>query len=436
MTPFSCTRIASLLAARTAGLPEAHALRLEEHLAHCQSCSEQARMLDGLRELSDVTSSPLPAATRQRTILAALAAAERPAPRTAAPEGWFVPSFAGAALAALLVVWGILRAPDLGSEASARVRVLSGQLERSVVSDASGASDGRMTALATDAGAAVALAHANLELRAGVRARWDDEHRVFRLERGSVVADVDPSRHLSFEIATERFRVLVLGTRFEVSLDRVSVIRGRVQVVAADGTSLAMLDPGESYACSAAPCAAEPVARQAAVQAPSALALVEGDAPAEDSNADAASSADHHVPSASRAHLQPIAAARRLEAARLALAGRDFARARSLVAEVLASDISTRERAEALSLRAECALVARDFAGAVAGYRLVAERFGNLPAGENAAFAAARIDADRFTGKQAEQGLAKYLARYPNGRFVKEATARLRELRSGSHPQP
>jgi hypothetical protein len=61
---------------------------------------------------------------------------------------------------------------------------------------------------------------------------------------------------------------------------------------------------------------------------------------------------------------------------------------------------------------------------------LVAKRFANLQAGENALFASARLDADRLSGSPAEAGLIRYLARYPRGRFVKEAEARLRELRS------
>jgi hypothetical protein len=105
------------------------------------------------------------------------------------------------------------------------------------------------------------------------------------------------------------------------------------------------------------------------------------------------------------------------------------------VATLLADNLQSRDRAEALSLRAECALVAGDLAGAAADYRLVARRFSNLPAGENALFASARIDADRLSGSPAQAGLMRYLARYPGGRFVKEATSRLRELRD-ARPQP
>jgi outer membrane protein assembly factor BamD (BamD/ComL family) len=102
------------------------------------------------------------------------------------------------------------------------------------------------------------------------------------------------------------------------------------------------------------------------------------------------------------------------------------------VSNVLEHDLRARDRAEALSLRAECALVAGDLASAAAGYRLVAQRFAAQPAGENALFAAARIDADRLSGARAQTGLMRYLARYPRGRFVKEATTRLRELRDTS----
>jgi hypothetical protein len=127
--------------------------------------------------------------------------------------------------------------------------------------------------------------------------------------------------------------------------------------------------------------------------------------------------------------------ARQLEQARTALGRRDIATARGIVASVLRSRLDRRDQAEALTLRAECALVAGDLAAASTGYALVAKRFADLSAGENALFASARLDAERLSGPSAEAGLTRYLARYPHGRFVKEATARLKELRA-ARPQP
>ncbi|HKU40028.1 MAG TPA: hypothetical protein VJR89_17830, partial [Polyangiales bacterium] len=121
-----------------------------------------------------------------------------------------------------------------------------------------------------------------------------------------------------------------------------------------------------------------------------------------------------------------------LELARQSLGRRELPRARSLLDSALTAQLSPKQRAEALSLQAECALVAGDLRGAEAGYTRVAEQFAALPAGENAAFAAARLMADRHS----ESGLVRYLARYPQGRFVKEASARLRQLRGAVPAQP
>jgi len=92
--------------------------------------------------------------------------------------------------------------------------------------------------------------------------------------------------------------------------------------------------------------------------------------------------------------------------------------------------LSAAERAEALSLRADCALVEGDLAAAASGYLQVAERFARLPAGENALFAAGRLEAERGAHAAARKLLARYLEQYPHGRFVKEASARLRSLPS------
>jgi outer membrane protein assembly factor BamD (BamD/ComL family) len=130
------------------------------------------------------------------------------------------------------------------------------------------------------------------------------------------------------------------------------------------------------------------------------------------------------------------AANKRLDEAREALARHDLSSARAGIDEVLAGAPGRREQAEAFTLRAESALVAGDLAAAAAGYAFVAERFEGLPAAENALFAAARIDADRLRGPAAAKGLEQYLSRYPNGRFVKEAASRLRDLRARSGSDP
>jgi ferric-dicitrate binding protein FerR (iron transport regulator) len=411
MISFECMQATQLIQARAAGLSQANALRLEEHLAHCPNCSHQAHLLDGLRELSDASAMPLTQGARQRAVLQAFARVERPAPPLAAKTAWLVPSACGAMLAAALIGWGVLRQPVLDS--GARAHVLSGAVERTT--------RGEETAIATQNGGVVQLAHATVELRAHTRARWNEPARALKLEDGSVVADVDPAQHRSFRVDTERFRVLVLGTRFEVSTSEVRVARGRVRIEALNGTELAVLGAGESYTCAGAPCQprAEAVRTEIA------------DVAREPESTDPASEAVANRRETRGAEVVPRPAVdRQLDEARQALGRRDVARAREIVASVLRENLSRRDQAEALSLRAECALVAGDSEGASSAYQLVAKRFAHLPAGENALFASARLDAERLSGASAEAGLTRYLARYPRGRFVKEAEARLRELRS------
>jgi ferric-dicitrate binding protein FerR (iron transport regulator) len=482
---WQCAGATTLLSGRAAGLSQANALRLEDHLSHCPDCSSRAHMLDAMRALSDATAAPLAQSARQRAVLQALAASERVSQPAAARVQWVVPSAWGAVLAAAIVGFGIVRQPSLSSDAG--VRVLSGVMERSLraAPDAGGS-----TALATRDGAAVALAHAKVEFRAQTRARWYGRARVLRLEEGRLVAEVDPSKHQSFQVDTLRFRAVVLGTRFEVSTADVRVTRGRVRVEAANGGELAVLGPGESYECAAAPCVPRAIALRGAGgdRANPSEAPGPGNASRESvdpagNSADptrelkpgsaattgggplgAASARGNNSGAAQRAATsrgagevnsrlrgsaggragvsdrsesgQLSAADHQLDEARVALGRRDLARARQLVTEALASNLIARQRAEALTLRAECALVAGDLAAASAAYRIVAKEYAALPAGENAAFASGRIDADRSSGDQAEQGLERYLARYPRGRFVKEATARLEELRAKTRPQP
>jgi outer membrane protein assembly factor BamD (BamD/ComL family) len=61
-------------------------------------------------------------------------------------------------------------------------------------------------------------------------------------------------------------------------------------------------------------------------------------------------------------------------------------------------------------------------------YLDVAERFSDLSAGEVALFAAARLQANRGVSAEARRLLHRYLKRYPEGRFARDAADRLRIL--------
>jgi acyl-CoA synthetase (NDP forming) len=116
-----------------------------------------------------------------------------------------------------------------------------------------------------------------------------------------------------------------------------------------------------------------------------------------------------------------------LSEARAAMLRDDRAGARALIEKAEGAQPSRGDRAEAATLRAELSLLERDSAGALRTYRAIAAQYAELPAGENAAFAAAQLAA-RSSPSEARALLEAYLTRYPNGRFVSQAKQRLERL--------
>jgi hypothetical protein len=428
MTRLACTRAGLLLDQRTAGLSGADALRLEDHLAGCESCAADASMLDAMRGLAHGSDGTLPKAARERALAGAFAQAraERGTPALLTFPRVLAMSAAVAAGVALGLSLRTLR-PDAAAPVvaakpaprsvtvalAARPEVAPSAGEGVKPAASSDEAIGAITEQPDDGvlrapeGATVALAHAELELSPGTEARWDRKHRVLQLERGSVLADVDPGPHQRFTVRTASFDVIVLGTRFEVTLDGVRVERGLVRVVAPNGHVLAQaLGAGERFELGQRARGRHSPRRQ----------LGETSRAAE-----AASMAD---------------ARQLLERARTALAEKHVAQARELIASALRLDPAEAERAEALSLRAEGALVEGRLDAAISGYLQVADAYAQLGAGENALFAAARLEKNRGRGGDAAQLFERYLARYPRGRFAKEATSRLRELRATTNPDP
>ncbi len=461
----SCREVEPLIGRGPRALGDAERLVLEQHLTECPSCRRTSVMTRSVVELVHAAPANLGASARERAIGRALARKDVAVARPRLRERRGALAIALAAAAALLL-WRLARdpgspaplahgpssnapalsdvtartpsesspapalaerMPSLGAAttpaggepatAAPSVEASAGARERNDVEASAGARErsdeiarGAEPALAAEASQGWfetsaterrAFAHAQVELAAGSRARFDQETRTLELERGRAEIDVDPRRGQGFSVVTQHFRVEVLGTQFAVSPDRVEVRRGRVEVFDRAGRVLAReLGAGAKFAYTTQP-AHQPAARRAGVR--------------ERSDVEARAGASND-------------AASLLERAREALAQTDLAAARELLQRAERGRLTRGERAELGTLRAECALAAHDAQAAIRAYLDVAQRFGELPAGENAAFAAAqlsaraRADADAASTRRLFE---RYLERYPRGRFAAEARARL-----------
>lgn len=415
-----CTRAGFLTERRACGLNAAEALRLEDHLSSCERCAEQSELLAGLRTLATSNDFTLSSAMRERAMRSALSQAREARPSPSLGSGArFTLAVVGSLALAGAVALGLrsttpsapaLSSPKTHAAAAHTDRVLAGEVETDDSVARQGSALAAATTLRAPRGATLALAQATVVLAAGSEARWDATLRTLHLQTGSVFADVDESAHAQFTIATPRFTVLVLGTRFHVSLDAVSVERGRVRVVAPDGSVLAQaVSAGERYVY-------RETDRKGAKQV-----------------------TEEPKPEARRTST-PVVERRELSAVlrevREHLAARRLDQARTLLDQTAALPGTAKERADAMSLRADTALLAGDLDAAITSYLQTARRFRELAAGENALFAAARLEAERDRKAASAKLLERYLARYPHGRFVEEARSRLSALASKLDRKP
>lgn len=430
----TCLNMHRLIDRRDSGLSPAEGLRLEEHLGGCTRCRAHANLLDGLTRLAAEQPVSLDAAARSRAISAALNAGSVARARLslAPPRRGFV--LLGAATAALALAVAVQRAltpapaPVAVQPARAFDRVLSGQVEVAGGKQGAGERLNESAELFTTDGASVALAHAEVQLRAHTRARWNARARTLALPQGSALIEVDPARHESFRVETHAFVVTVLGTRFEVTQDAVHVLRGRVSVTpradgrAVDPIVLAAGSPQADFELQ--PTAAEatpPLAEPAPVAtAPRPRAQRGADKGSQPPAAKLPRDDDREVRDANPSAL--------LEQARSQLAARDVTQARNTLRLAAPQLRESALRAQALSLEAECNLLERRFEAARDAYLRVARIFPTLPAAETALFAAARIEAEHGHSARARELLTRYLERYPSGSFAREAEHRIELL--------
>ena len=385
MKLIGCGRTRALLAARAAGLSASERDALHAHLQTCGDCREQAHLLDEIVLAVGVTPSLTPAA-RERTIERALRQGLEQAckppfwkSRSALTVGTVVLGGALAATVALVIMRGSERPlqPTLVERPNLRPQE---------------------TPLASEprdlpAGVEVAVAHARVRAVRRASISWNEKAATVKLDSGAIELDVDPALQRGFRVITDAFVVEVLGTRFTVDAAHVEVSRGTVRVLAPDGRVLvARLQMGQTWSpVQVAPAISEPAAQ----------------------------------PERRTHAAQPADVAEQLARARRDLANGQVARAEKEASSILAGGRERRQEAEARTLLAECAQSRGQIDQAIAAYAVVAERFGDLPAGETALFAAGRTLADAGRRVSATHWLHRYLNSYPSGRFTVEAKERL-----------
>jgi hypothetical protein len=407
---WSCVRIASLLGQRPEGLSTRERLAIEDHLAGCLACRETARLGDTLRRLAETAQRQARTGSIERAVSRGLLAANEHAQphRTRSIVLRGIGALAGIVVAAAVALF-VFDARDPHDENAGRGdrtdsppsgdRIVAGRvlIENRVRMLGDAVRSG--VSLRADGTAEIVLAHARITLAAGAEVVWDAERATVSLRDGSIDVAVDPRAKRAFRVTTARFMVDVLGTRFRVDADSVTVVEGRVRVSDLAGAVLAdSLAPGAAWRVPNVPVAAR-----------------------EDTRQELRDPAPRREPPPVRVQLH-------LERARGHLARRDTTAARRELDIALTGNPTRRERADAALLRAECAFIDGDSAGAVRLYLAVHAQHADSVAGETALFAAARLEARAGHHAAARDLLARYLERYPEGSFRVEATTRLGAL--------
>jgi hypothetical protein len=418
-----CRDVEALIDRREAGLDEAERLVLEQHLATCEDCRLLSSAMRAVVSTLGQAEAPLSESARERAMARAFA---NVASGSTLARARSTPRRVGgllAAAAALVVCVRLMSAPEQAApvasgsptrvEGNATKRASEpavavalpgdqGQAGRGTTAEAvdprpgaQAPQDEARTWIEAKQRETREFASARVELAPGSRLRFREESQTIELERGRVEVDLAPGQGRGLSVLTRNFRVQVLGTAFAVTPDRVEVRRGRVQVFDRGGNVLAReLSRGATFTYRE---------RQGV---------------------------DRKVPSSDRnGALESIEVASLLSQARSALVRGDVRAARAYVSRAAAGSPSRAEKAEARTLEAECALLEHDRAGAIAIYLEVAKDFAELPAAENAAFAAAQLTLKAGDAALARARFAAYLERYPQGRFASQAQKRLESAR-------
>lgn len=390
MTTLGCLRAMELAGRARIDLDEAERLRLEQHLEQCPRCAEDFTLLDGAANRLRA-SAPPDTALHARAFARAWSKRDAPLesdrPRDSALVGRKLAAVSAlaAAAAALVFVFGADREVPPSSQPTP-AEVAPAEETAALGTIDLGAGD----ELEVTGAILIAIEPSTFEL--------DAEATAVRIVRGAMRFEVEPGRAIPFRVQSDAVRVEVLGTVFEVEGDDVRVERGRVRAATPTGARSVVLGAGEEWSAS-------DVEHSVMAAEPAASALASASAPAATIDARAS-----------------------LARARRHLASGEVAEARGLIQRALSMKLSPALDAEARTLLAECALVAGDPKEAAKRYAEVARKHGDSPAGETALFAAARAAHSSGQRDEAKRLLERYLGRYPNGQFVKEARNRLAQL--------
>jgi hypothetical protein len=276
----------------------------------------------------------------------------------------------------------------------------------------------------------VAFGGARIVYSPGTKLLAEPARRRLGLSRGEVDVDVDPRAGLPgrFRVVTDSFVVEVVGTRFIVTPNGVRTLRGLVRVLDLQDHEVAVLEAGQSWW---APRAVEGAATTSPVPAPALAPRPITPAPAEPATpapAEHATAAPAHARAAANARGGRIAEL--LARVRSAMSDGDADEARSWIARARLAGPSDDEAATLDLLEADAWLVTKQPDTAIAAYRRVASRWSGTAQAETATFAVGQLLVERGSPTAAETALDEYLARYPLGRFVREAREQLALVRA------
>ena len=401
------------LATLAARASDAERLELEAHLATCARCAADHAMLTLVRRLRDSSGEGLGAAAHER-IRRTIAGYEVRAPRPARQIWWPFGAAAALALGAAAVVWGPLRHAGHGplhdpSSASS----VTGDLSRVVAGDVvvTKESRGALT-LRSERGGGVQLGDLSAQLAPGTELGWNQAVHELTLRRGHLRVDRADGADGLVQIRIAHFRVEIAGARFTVDGLGVRDERGHLRIVAADGATVDLAQ-GESWTAASheqlPP--ARPAAARLGISATPSLA--------------ASSRSDRHAQSGAGA-VAEVAASRRLDRARQALGRGDAAGARDAIEPLMQLDRPV--AAEARMLDAESFLIEGRYADAMNAYRLVTVDFPGAAQAESALFAVAELESEHGRAAGAVETFRRYLERYPDGLFAREAGERIARL--------